>query len=55
MYPCRSDQILLLALVLFLLIQIAPVAGTVRIVPLGDSITLGTLNNDDGLSHPTYR
>ncbi len=55
MHPLRSPPVCLLAFVLFFVLLVAPVAGTVRIVPIGDSITQGTLQNDDGLSHPTYR
>lgn len=55
MHPLRSIPVCLLVTVLFLLLLVAPVVGTVRIVPIGDSITQGTLQNDDGLSHPTYR
>jgi PKD repeat protein len=55
MHPLRSTPVCLLVTVLFLLLLVAPVVGTVRIVPIGDSITQGTLQNDDGLSHPTYR
>lgn len=55
MHPLLSGPVRLLALFLFIFVLVTPVAGTVRIVPIGDSITQGTLQNDDGLSHPTYR
>jgi lysophospholipase L1-like esterase len=46
----------LIALILVLLLFCTGLAvESVKIVPIGDSITQGTLQNDDRLDHPTYR
>lgn len=45
----------LIVLLLILLYITSLAEGSVKIVPIGDSITQGTLQNDDRLDHPTYR
>ncbi len=46
---------LLLAAFILIVISVGAVDATTRIVPLGDSLTKGMLDTDDGGMHPTYR
>ena len=46
---------LLLAVFVLLFLFVGAVDATTRIVPLGDSLTKGMLDTDDGGMHPTYR
>ncbi|MGD9936721.1 MAG: NosD domain-containing protein [Methanoregulaceae archaeon] len=50
----RPLGLLLVAFVLLFLF-VGAVDATTRIVPLGDSLTKGMLDTDDGGMHPTYR
>ena len=43
------------AAVLLVVLVGTAVDATTRIVPIGDSLTKGMLDTDDGGMHPTYR
>ena len=51
----RSFCLVLVAAVLLVLVLGTVADATTRIVPLGDSLTKGMLDTDDGQMHPTYR
>lgn len=50
----RTHQDLII-LLLVLICSVGLAGASVKIVPIGDSITCGSISNDDGQDHPTYR